>query len=262
MTNWTRASQLWNYVGPPLRPHPTEIKLFRESLPAADELQRVLILGVTPELYSMPWPKHTKLFAIDRVRVMIETVWPGSRGAIVHGDWMAFPFSRGAFDVVLNDNGMALHSYPDGQASLAASLRRVIRPGGLCITRLLAPPEERESVEDVVADIEHIPDLNALKFRLWMALQETAEKGVRRHDVWQAIHDAAGGDLAALAERTGWPSAHVLSVDYHRNVQSTYHFSGVNEVRELFADGFEIESVQYPDHVFGNACPVVSLRRA
>jgi SAM-dependent methyltransferase len=261
VTNWARASQLWDFVGPPLRPHPTEIKLFREALPPAEELQCALLFGVTPELYALPWPGHTELFAIDTARVMIETVWPGSRDAIVRGDWMALPFSRGSMDVLLIDNGLALHSYPDGQASLAASMRRVIRPGGVCIMRLLAQPEKRESVEDVVADIDQIPDLNALKFRLWMALQETAARGVRRHDVWKAIHDAARGDLAALAERTGWPTTHVLSVDYHRDVQLTYHFSGVDQVRELFADGFEIERVQYADHMFGHACPVVSLRR-
>ena len=127
--------------------------------------------------------------------------------------------------------------------------------------RLIAPPKERESVEEVVADLDRIPDLNALKFRLWMALQRSASEGVRRHDVWRVIHDAAGGDLASLSARTGWPTTHVLSVPYHRDVERGYHFSGVDEVRDLFADGFELESVQYPDCAFGQACPVVALRR-
>lgn len=260
MTDFRRAASHWHHVGPPLRPHPTELELFRAALPRTPS-PRVLLLGVTPEIHALPWPSGTDLFAVDRSVDMIEQVWPGSPDRALLAAWTALLFPDESFDAALCDNGLAMLPYPAPQAGVAAELGRVLRPGGRCVMRIFVPPDERESPDDVLADLDRIPDLNVLKFRLWMALHESASDGVRRHDVWQRIHDATGGDLAALASRTGWPEPYVLALDVHRNSEARYHFSGVDEVRELFGDGFSLESVQYPNHAFGDACPVVELRR-
>lgn len=266
--HWLDIAHHWHQVGAPLRPAAQDIAGYTDLIgrwAAVHGAPRALILGVTPELYRLPWPAGTELMAVDHTAAMIEAVWPGPRSAAVHAEWTELPFAAAAFDIVLCDGGWHLLSHPRDQQRLLNGLRRVIAPDGLCILRLFVPPVERETPAAVLRDLlgGAIPNLNILKLRLGMALQPSREKGVVLADVWRTLHHAAP-DFVELAERLGWSLPHLLAVNSYRDCPSRYHFVSVAEVREQFTEQlgcFSFVDCRIPTYALGERCPLVTFRR-
>jgi SAM-dependent methyltransferase len=266
--HWPDIARLWQQVGPPLRPSGQDIAILTGILSPRGRdrgAPRALILGVTPELYSLPWPQGTDLVAADHTRGMIDVVWPGPRNAVVCADWTTLPFKDGSRDVVLCDGGIHLLSYPDSHWLFVRTLRRVVAAGGLCLFRLFIPPRRREAPGRVLDDLREgkIPNLNILKLRLGMSLQENVTRGTALGQVWNAVHEAAP-DFERLASRIGWPLDHLLAINTYRNSEIRYHFLDLDEVRRLFCDdpgGFELVTIQVPTYELGDRCPTIVLRR-
>lgn len=266
--HWLDIAHRWHQVGAPLRPAAPDLASYTDLVgqwAAVHGAPRVLILGVTPELYRLPWPAGTELTAVDHTVAMIEAVWPGPRSAAVHAEWTDLPFAAASFDIVLCDGGWHLLSYPHDQRRLLDGLRRVIAPRGLCVLRLFVPPLQRETPTAVLDDLlgGAIPNLNILKLRLGMALQSSRECGVVLADVWRALHDAAP-DFVELADRLGWPLPHLLAIDSYRDCPSRYHFLSVAEVCEQFVarpGGFSFVECRTPTYALGERCPVIAFRR-
>ena len=270
--HWQRVARLWDQVGPPLRPCREDIDFLSHHVhqwaAAATSPPRALILGVTPEICRLPWPADTELRAIDHTASMIEAIWPGPREAVTCGEWTAPPFDDASFDLAFCDGGLHLMRHPDEHAAFARSMRRIVAPGGLFLLRLFAPaePSRRESVATVLDDLlgARIPNLNLLKFRLWMAMHSSPATGVPLRDVWQAVHDA-GPDFDALADRIGWQREHLAAINSYRDSPNSYHFLTITETRELFCGkdgGFVVEETFIPSYPMGDQCPWLILRRA
>jgi SAM-dependent methyltransferase len=266
--HWPDIARLWAQVGPPLRPASQDIAIFTETINSwthDNGPPRALILGVTPELYGLPWPQGTNLLAVDRTQGMIDVVWPGPRNAVVRADWTAIPLRDGSRDVVLCDGGVHLMSHPDGHRKFVRTLHRIVASGGLCIFRLFVPPRQRETPVRVLRDLLEgkISNLNILKLRLGMALQEHIAQGIALGQVWNAIHRAAP-DFERLASRIGWPLEHLLAINTYRDSEIRYFFLDPDTVRRLFCDspgGFEWVTVRVPTYELGDRCPTIVLRR-
>lgn len=267
--HWSEMARHWSTTGPPLRPSSEDIDCCTgairdwKSRPTA---LRALILGVTPELYGLPWPGGTTLLAADRSPGMIETVWPGRREQALLADWCALPLEPASQDIVVCDGGISVLAYPAGLRSLAAGLQRIVAPNGLGIFRLYVPPGQLEAPEAVFKDLGagRIPSVNALKLRLWMTRLGETQRGVAVHDVWELIHQFEP-DFTALAERLGWPLDHVLVLNAYRDSPARYYFPSIEEVCECFCarpGGFRLESIHVPAYELGPCCPTVVLRRA
>src|SRR4029077_382760 len=117
----------------------------------------------------------------------------------------------------------------------------------------------------VVAELMagRIPDLNVLKLRLWMALQESPSHGVELDTVWRTVHGVAGTPAAASA-RVGWPLERTLAINAYRGSPTRYWFAPVDEVAKIFCHevgGFELASVHVPSYEGGQQCPTVVLKR-
>jgi SAM-dependent methyltransferase len=260
---------MWQQVGPPLRPSTQDTDILADMLSTwvRDRgAPRVLILGVTPELYRLPWPQGTDVLAADRTRAMIDAVWPGPKDAVVCADWTVLPLADESRDLVLCDGGIHLLSSPERQRRLVRTLRRIVSPRGLCLFRLFVPPRRRETPGAVLEDLGtgKVPNINVLKLRLGMALQEDPEQGVMLGRVWGLVH-TANPDFERLAARLGWPREHLLALNTYRNSETRYHFLGLERVVSLFCDdpgGFEPVAVRYPNYELGDRCPTLALRRA
>src|SRR5690606_7261339 len=106
---------------------------------AANRPPRALILGVTPEIYHLPWPPGASVHAVDHTPAMIDAIWPGPRADVIEADWVDIPVGDASRDLVFCDGG--LHLMPHGQHSVfAATMSRIVSPGGLCLFRLFVPP--------------------------------------------------------------------------------------------------------------------------
>lgn len=263
--HWPDMSRVWKQIGPPLRPSQQDLDFVAEEIHSWTQEQgvpRALILGVTPELYRLPWPEETKLMAVDHTQEMIDTLWPGPKESAICADWPGMPVESNSRDIVLCDGGLHLVDYPDGQYQLIKTLQRVIRPGGLCIFRLFAPPRNRETVQRVLKDLfnSKVPDLNILKLRLGMALQKNNTEGVALKMVWETLHQVAP-DFERLAKEIDWPLEHLLAINAYRNSSSRYYFLTTDEVKDLFDEGFTLENVHVPGYKLGERCPTVVFRR-
>jgi len=266
--HWSDLARQWNQVFSPLRPCVQDLGAYHAAIArwsAEYGAPRALILGVTPELYHLPWPAGTHLTAMDHTQRMIDMVWPGPRSAAVCADWTDMPLDDASRDIVLSDGGLSMLSCPLGHARLVRALQRVLAPAGLCAFRLYVPPSPRETPRMVVQDLldANIPHLNILKLRLGMALEESCARGVQLGHIWEVLR-AAAPDFKGLAARIGWPLEHLLAINTYRDSFNRYYFPGVAEICEVFTDnpgGFVLESIQTPTYPLGERCPTIVFRR-
>jgi phenylacetate-CoA ligase len=266
--HWPVMARQWSLIGPPLRPSAQDVAFCTAEMQrwvAVRGVPRAMILGVTPELYHIPWPNGTSLLAVDRTQNMIDTIWPGPSSTAICADWIEMPVKNGSRDLVLCDGGNLLFSFPDEFGKLVRTMQRVLAPGGLCMFRLFVPPAQRETPEAVLHDLleARVANLNILKLRLAMALQEDSTQGVPLGRVWDELHKTAP-DLTVLAAKIGWPPENLLAINTYRDCASRYYFHSVAEVRQLFTEnpgGFTLEGVNVPDYELGDRCPTVVFRR-
>lgn len=269
---WSRQYQNWLKLGFPLRPCPEDVALFSASLATwqtenPERVPRGLVLGVTPEIYTLPWPDKGMVKAIDNTPAMIQSVWPGPIEQVIEADWRALPLASASIDVAFCDGGLHLLDFPDGQSTLAARLADVVAPGGLVVLRLFLPSARAETVDQVIIDLLSgaIRDLNCLKLRLIGALTKSASCGVVLGDVYDIVSSISGGSLAKLAERLGWDEQHLSALESYRGSPAKYYLANLAEVLETFVSGassaFSQVSITYPQYVLGDRTPVLTLRR-
>ncbi|SMB27366.1 conserved protein of unknown function [Sterolibacterium denitrificans] len=265
-SQWPQAAYFFlRLIGPPLRPVSADIGIVETQIARwhekAGRPPRALILGVTPEYCKLAWPEGSVVRAIDRTQAMIDHVWPGPAEHVTQGDWLDLPVAGGSLDIVLCDGGLHLLPYPLGQGTLARRLAASLAPDGLCLFRLFAPSgsgpgETPENVLDALA-AGAIPDLNVLKLRLGMALQASAEEGVKLDDVWQCLH-RAHPDRAILARRLGWSEEHLGAIDAYRDTAARYHFvTEAQAIATFAAAGLALRARHQPDYPLGERCPTL-----
>jgi SAM-dependent methyltransferase len=268
--HWSDIARRWEQVGSPLRPVDEDLTVSAALIDALTgkygRAPRALILGVTAELYHLPWPAGTDLLAVDHTQAMIDSLWPGAPGTALCAAWQTMPLPDSSRDLVLCDGGATLLEYPREHRMLVANLRRILSPGGLCAFRLYVPPATREAPEAVLDDLlqGRIANLNVLKLRLGMAMQEHESEGVELAAVWRKLSEAAP-DLRALAVRIGWDPEHLLAIETYRDCAFRYRFLRVETIQSLFTvdpGGFECLDLRYPRYALGERCPTIVLRRS
>jgi len=266
--NWSEMARYRRQVGPPLRPSAEDVGFCREALEEWVRQRgtpRVLLLGVTPELYRLPWPKGTDVRAVDRSQAMIDSDWPGPRQAVQCADWLTMSLPNASRDIALCDGGLHLIAHPEEQQRLVCILRNILSARGLCMLRLFVPPAQRESPEAVLGDLldGKVASLNILKLRLGMSLLENASAGVELGMIWQTLHEAVP-DLDALASKIGWTPEHMHAIQAYRGSKARYYFASVGQVSEMFCrtpGGFKVHSVKTPSYELGERCPTIVLQR-
>lgn len=267
--HWQTFAAQWRRLGPPMRPVARDVGVMEAYVArwnrrrAAAPPPRALLLGVTPEITRMRWPSGTAVYAVDRVYGMFRAVWeadaPCAAGAVTAA-WQRLPFAPQTFDLVLGDGFLNLFDFPEGQRRLAGSLRAVLRPGGRLIVRSFVRPAQPETAETVFADLAagRIGSFHVFKWRLVMALQQDAARGVALARVW-ARWQEEGLDREALAARLGWPREEIDTIDAYRDAGACYAFPSLEELRAALAAHFTEEQCEVPDYELGERCPVLLL---
>jgi hypothetical protein len=218
------------------------------------------------EVCRLPWPRGTHLLALDHTEAMIHGVWPGERRQTICGDWRAIPLLAGSRDLVLCDGGVTSLPYADGTRRLAASLERVLAPGGVCAVRLYVPPAECVPAEAVLDELlcGRVPNLNILKLRLGMALQADPREGVELRTIWNAIH-AAAPDFRELERRAGWRTDDLDPINMYRDSAVRYYFPTTAQVLDAFAEcapALVLQDTLRPTYPLGECSPMIVLRKS
>lgn len=262
-------------MGAPLRPLAEDVSLFERLVGAAAgeragrAVRRAALLGVTPEIARMRWPRGTRLAAFDRCPGMIAEVWPRAalapetRAHATRADWRVLPVADGTFDVVVGDGCYTLLDAPAGFRGLGAEAARVLAPGGAFVMRFFVRPERAEPLDDVFAALAagEIGSFHAFKWRLAMALHGTLAEGVAVAAVWAAWASwvAREGGADALAARLGWPAAEVRTIDAYRDAPARYTFPTLAEARELLGEHFVERGCHVGAYELGERCPTLLL---
>jgi SAM-dependent methyltransferase len=198
---------------------------------------------------------------------MLKAVWPGPQEQTICADWCRMPLPNASQDMVLCDGGLCIQVYPQGQQLMVAELARILAPGGLLFIRLFVLPEQDESVERVLEDLRSggIPDLDQLKLRLWMALQQSPEQGISSLQLWDTTESAVP-DFDLLGELLHIDAESLRGAAKHTTKSNTryYSFADLATLENLFTGnpgGFTLEQTLVPVYPLGERCPTLVLRR-
>ena len=261
-SHWAVFHRHWNRLKPPQRPHPDVAlalgKLIAEDAGSYDD--RVLMLGVTPELASL----GRRLIAVDRNQTMIEHIWPGdsdSRRA-VKGDWLALPFPPASFSAVIGDGSFNCLVYPDGYGRLLGEIGRVIRPAGRIAVRVYLAPDEPETIPVLKHQVMsgRAGSFHAFKWRFAQALLAVAG-GVNVKV--EAIRDGFDGefpDRSSLARASGWSMEDIATIDFYKGSAEVYSFPTLAQFRAALPASFGIaKAVPSGRYELAERCPLLVM---
>ncbi|HWD39000.1 MAG TPA: class I SAM-dependent methyltransferase [Fimbriimonas sp.] len=261
-SHWNEAAKIWQQIGEPLKPPGEALQHYAEAVSLWQGLEpRVLLMGVTQELFAFPWPSGTSISALDNSADMIKNVWLGPPEAAFLGDWRDMPLTDGSFDLAVCDGGLTLLPYPEGHLQVSRELSRILAENGLCVFRLHICPAAREEPAQVFAALAggEIPDISHFKLRIAAAMQTDPESGVVLADIWDALIRFAP-DLDALAESIGWPIEHMRSIETYRGSANVYRFMTLEQIESVFPE-FHLERVWRPTNPLQRMCPVAAFRK-
>jgi hypothetical protein len=259
---WRDRARQWNTIQPPLRPCAEDLAIVQRAIEPMPTAPRVLILGVTVELYHLPWPEGSDIVAVDKSQAMIDNVWPGAAAQTRCASWTKMPSDLGQRDVVLCDGGLSVLAFPEEHRQLAAELRRIVPAGGKFVCRCYVPPKCRQSPQEVLDDLRLgcINSLSQLKLRLGFTVASGVSKGSRLGDVWEVFHDAIP-QPQELEAKLGWS---LQGMDNYRGREERFYFPSIEDIRGPFCrepGGFSLESIEVPSYSRGDLCPTIVLRR-
>lgn len=267
---WDLLARQFHHQQPPLRPSAEDTAIVsgivhdwhRTHSPARTN---VLLLGVTPEIATLPWLANTSLLAIEQSQAMIDAVWPGNiphqRKAVL-GNWFDIDLKPQSFDLVLGDGFSTGMAYPDQYHNVAKRISQWLRPDGLFVARVFIRPERKETLERILTDLKNgkIRCFDILKWRLGMACQSSVEEGVIVEEIYHAWL-AIAKDWPSVAADAGWPQPTVDTIKLYAGCRNRYHFPTIAEITPAFAESLELVSTTFPKYGFGECCPTLVYRR-
>ncbi len=228
--------------------------------------KRAWLLGITPEIATLRWPQEVELIAVERIREMINSIWPGdtaNRRAIC-ADWLDAPFPDLSLDLAIGDGCLTAVGFPDELSRLLASVYRCLRRDGYLMLRLFCRPDVSETPDAVIAALRcgAIGSFHAFKWRLVMAVQGMDDApDVAVDAVWQ-IWSAARIEMRALAAARGWPPEQVGTIELYRGSAARYNFMRYDDtIRHLQRAGFDPVATRIGSYELAERCPHVLLRK-
>lgn len=246
----------WVTLRPPLRPHRNVVHAIAGLLPKHDADAPVLLLGVTPELATVP--SHT--IAVDWSANMIAVAWPGDteRRQAVLGDWRKLPLGKASVAAAIGDGCFTMLRYPDEQPLLLEQLRLAVRPGGLAIIRCFVTPEPGESLTEVrEAVLSGGVSFHEFKLRFNMAVAlEIEHANVRSEQLFDHFQ-ALFPDRTGLAQTAGWDPAAIAEMDAYKGSPYIHCYPSRRQLLERMPDWARPRFVETQGYPLAERCPLL-----
>ena len=265
--HWGGRENTWHLLRPPLRPGPTDIGYLRETIRDWQRQEgrspRLLLLGVTPEVYHLAQAEGAPLLAADLSPEMIRIVWPGSRKAVICAEWTRLPLQEGSRDIASCDGGFILLQ-GNPQADFVRSMRRVLSTRGRLLLRIFMTRTPPEKPEEILSDLKdgQVGSVHEMKLRL-MSCDHGGANGISGQEIWRRVHEEVP-DLAKLASKLGWQEGSLKTLESMKDSGIVYFQPTHDEVLKRFtADpgGFRLLRIEKPAYPRGDQCPTYVFER-
>lgn len=256
--HWANHIKQWKYIGTPLRPCESDIAVYEHYI--SDIAQNrmhpltVVLLGVTPELADLEWPRGTVLYAVERSPTVADALWikrVNGRQLCI-GDWFNMPFLDGSIDLIIGDGCFTTLPSPNLYKMVNAELSRILNPGGFFIHRFFIRPACEQSLDLVLQYAE--PNFHAFKWRLAMSIQKSFLQGVAVHDIWLVFKNNR-------CKNDAWLPEVASTIDAYCKSQSRYTFPSLLELEEVMCSQFEQLRVTRSYYTLGDCCPVILYKK-
>lgn len=237
------------------------IEAARPELEAA--AATLLVLGVTPELIALEWPREARMIVLDSSAGVISALWgenPRPESEVICALWQDMPLGDASMAAAVGDGSLnALTSLAEYQVVLA-QLARVLRPRAILALRCFVRPERSERPDELAARAMRgdFPTISTFRFRLAMTLAGPDAR-VSLGDL-PPVMDALFPDRDALAHATGWTRAEIDSTDAITGAIPVT-FPTEAELTSLTEPGFERIAVRTADYPEAVRCPTLVWRR-
>lgn len=262
---WEQLTRQWPRLGPPLRPCAEDLATAQAAVDewalrsrGASAAATALIFGVTPELRQLRWPVGTRVIAADRSTAMIRSIG-ATCSFVVQADWCRLPLANGTCDLAFGDASFTQLNVEQA-AQVMREAARVLRPGGMLVTRVFVRPDVDESPDEAWEELfaGRVGSFHAFKLRLLASLHD-GEGHVKIADAW-AYFAKRCACPQALADQLGWPVEHIQTIDAYRGQSTTYWLPTIGEFREVAEWAFEELACSVPRYEVGARCPTFVLR--
>jgi len=226
-----RLIAVWNALAPPLRPSPSDVELFAQSLEKWDE-PRIMVQGATPELVDLALRNNAKRaiamdYSISSLTAMQQLAcedW--SRLEYYQNDWRVFaPELEGTVDAVLGDGTLTMLDFPKEWEDVIRNFKRYLVQGGRLVLRLGFLAEEPFHIDSYIRSL-----LSNVASR-----SARAEPEERRRMLREMVSEARIAFGIASAEANG-----VVNPSLRAEMVSLFH----NDCEARFACFKEWESVR------------------
>lgn len=264
---WSGIAQAYATYTSPLRPSQDDLEIVQRAvnewrIERPDHPMSVISLGVTPDIAALHWPSGSKLLALDSSMTVIRALWPGNirpRRWAACGNWLSIPCRQRSCDIVVGDGSLNAFRYPHGIRAALTAIRDVLAEHGTLIIRCYVRADQAETGEEVLNDLlgNRIRDINHFKFRLFVALQRSAETGSPVSDIYRFLRERISRDV--LLSMPGWSQDAVNGIELWRDADTVYTFPTLAEFRAVFGELFCERSAEFPSYTLGENCPTLLL---
>jgi SAM-dependent methyltransferase len=257
--HWQTYHRRWGGLEAPLRPN-AEIRAGIVDL-VGDKTDRVLLLGVTPELAL----SFDTVVALDKSATMIANIWPGdseTRRAI-EADWLTLDGTLGRFSAVIGDGSCNAVAF-DEIGLLLKQVRDHLEPGGRFVCRLYARPDMPWTWDELVAEAAQPAKVNFHAFKWKIAMRIAADSGasVSVASILEGFEQHFR-DREELTRLTGWDRSTVDMIDTYRGSNAVYCFPTRAEFLACLPSGFRnIGFHSSGSYDLAADCPIFACERA
>lgn len=264
---WHKHATQWQKVGVPLKPSVEDGELMLAAvMPALNSrpAARIGVLGVTPEVVQLPWPKGVSLDAFDHSSAMISTVWQPNaniQSTATQAEWQNLALKDNALNIIVGDNSLgalpALGDYPEVLQELA----RVLAPDGIICLRAFIRPATPEALDTVASDAlaGKIRSFHALKWRVAMTLSEAPDFSVAVQDI-HAAFEAIFTDRHTLAQAGQWPLEVINTIDAYKDAPTSFTFPTLQALQDQCTPWFNCRDISYGHYELAERCPTITWR--